>query len=191
MQIHELKLPDQAESIGALRAGQRVRLSGQLVTARCRVHKALLDGLNSPIKLEGAAIIHSSPVIVRDGAQWVVRALGPSGSALVDAYVPPFIERYRVRVIIGMGSLGDATRRACERFGCVYLQTVGGVASKQAETIRSVAGVHFLREFGAADAMWVLEVEGLEALVAIDTSGRSLHRRVQISSRRAMARLLA
>ncbi len=190
MKRNELKGPFTAESVAGLRAGERVRVSGSMCTARCRVQQALLDGTASPVKLEQVAIYFCSPIIVREGAQWVVRAAGPSASVLVDMYVPEFIARYRVRVLLGMGGFGEATRRACARFGCVYLQTVGGAASKLAQCIRGVSGVHFLKEFGAADAMWMLEAEHVEAVVAIDARGRSLHRRVKASSRRALDALL-
>lgn len=190
VKLHDLKAPFDAEAIEPLRAGDRVRITGPLLTARCRVHKALLDGLPPPVKLDNAAIYHCGPIVVRDSSQWVVRAAGPSASILLDAYVPEFIARYRVRVLIGMGSLGETTRRACHRLGCVYLQTVGGAASKLADSIRSVQGVYFLKEFGSTDAMWALDAENLEAVVAIDAGGRSLHRRVRSASRRALAALL-
>ncbi|MCE9614199.1 MAG: fumarate hydratase C-terminal domain-containing protein [Lentisphaerae bacterium] len=190
MKAHALQAPFTAEAVAGLRAGQRVLLSGPLHTARCRVTKFLLDGMVSPAKIEHGAIYHGSPIIVREGPHWVVRAAGASASVLVDAYVPDLIEKYRVRVLVGTGCLGDATRRACARFGCVYLQTVGA-ASKLTGNIRSVAGVHFLKEFGAADAMWILDVENLEAVVGIDTGGRSVHRRIKAASRRALDELLS
>ena len=189
--VNELKHPFTGDAVAPLRAGQRVRVSGPLITARCRVHQALLDGTASPVKLDGAAILHASPFVVREDQRWVVRAAGCTGLGQVDTYVAAFIERFRMKVIIGMGSLGEATRRACRRHGCVYLQAVGGAGSMLTECIRGVSGVHFLREFGAAEAMWVLETENLEAVVAIDTHGRSLHRRVQAASHRAMLKLAA
>ncbi|MDA0576603.1 MAG: fumarate hydratase C-terminal domain-containing protein [Verrucomicrobia bacterium] len=190
MNVHELTAPFTADAVAPLRVGTRVRVSGTLLTARCLVQQLLLNGGESPVKLEHAAIYFCSPIIVRDGAQWIVRAAGPSTSVLVGSYVPDFIARYRVRVLLGVGDLGEPTRRACMRYGCVYLQTVGGAAGKIASSIRHVNGVHYLKEFGAADAMWSLQAEQLEAVVAIDTHGRSLHRRVCASSRRALKAML-
>jgi tartrate dehydratase beta subunit/fumarate hydratase class I family protein len=55
--------------------------------------------------------------------------------------------------------------------------------------VRRVAAVHFLDEFGATEACWSLEVEGLPALVGIDAAGRSLFDEVRASSRAALDRL--
>ena len=187
--IRELKHPYLSSKVRELKVGDRLRLSGPLFTARCRVHKYLLDGGTPPVDLDRAAIYHCSPIIVREGSRWIVRAAAPSASIGVDAYVANFLERFRVRVIIGMGGLGEATRKACAARGCVYAQAVGGAASKMADSIREVRDVHFLKEFGPADAMWELQAEQLEAIVTIDARGRSLHRRVKAASRRALAEL--
>ena len=101
------------------------------------------------------------------------------------------IAHHGVRVIIGKGGMGAATREACKRHGCVYLQAVGGAAVSLADRIRRVQQVHFLKEFGATEAMWGFEVAGFEAVVAIDTHGRSLYDDVAANSRRELDRLLA
>jgi fumarate hydratase class I len=191
MRMQELPHPFTAEGVSGLRAGDRVKVSGVLYTARCRVHKALLDGLACPVPLANAAIYQCSPIMTRQANGWVLRAAGPSASIAVGAYMAEFIGRFGVRVVIGMGSQGEETRRACARAGCVYLQTVGGGAGRLADSIHAIRGVHFMKEFGAADAMWELEADKLEAVVAIDARGRSLHRRVQSASRRVLQELMA
>ncbi|MDA0990210.1 MAG: fumarate hydratase C-terminal domain-containing protein [Verrucomicrobia bacterium] len=188
--IREIKHPYLAGKIRELKVGDRLRLSGPLLTARCRVHKHLLDGGEPPVDLENAAIYHCSPIIVKNGDGWSVRAASPAASVAVDTYVAAFLERFRIRIIIGMGSLGEATRKACAARGCVYAQAVSGAASKLGENIKVVHGVHFLKEFGSAEAMWELEASQLEAIVTIDARGRSLHRRVRAASKRALLDLL-
>ena len=79
-----------------------------------------------------------------------------------------------VRVIIGKGGMGAKTAEACRRYGCVYLQAAGGAAVLLAQCFRQVEGVHFLDVFGATEALWVLEADGLEAVVGIDAEGLSL-----------------
>ena len=68
---------------------------------------------------------------------------------------------------------------------------MGGASSKLVEHIREVKGVHYLREFGAADAMWELMADGLGAVVTIDARGLSLHRRVKLASKRTLYDLLS
>ena len=129
--------------------------------------------------------------MVRDNGAWIVRAAGPTTSARMDGRMPWIIEHGQIRVIIGKGGMGEATRKACAKFGCVYLHPVGGAACSLAGRVKAVSGVHMMSEFGAAEAVWELQVEGFEAVVTIDTRGRSLHRRIQGESRRALERLLA
>ena len=144
------------------------------------------------MELRDSAIYHCGPVVVQaaDGS-WRVVAAGPTTSAREEPYMAGIIARYGVHVIIGKGGMGAATREACKRHGCVYLQAVGGAAVSLADRIRRVQQVHFLKEFGATEAMWGFEVAGFEAVVAIDTHGRSLYDDVAANSRRELDRLLA
>jgi fumarate hydratase subunit beta len=101
------------------------------------------------------------------------------------------IAQHHVRVIVGKGGMGEATRKACVEHGCVYLHAVGGAASVIADRITAVTSVHLLNEFGPAEAVWELTVNGLEAIVTMDTRGRSIHDRIRASSKRALGKLLA
>ncbi len=101
------------------------------------------------------------------------------------------VERFGLRAIVGKGGMGEKTREACARFGCVYLQAVGGAAALLARCVKRVAAVHFLDEFGATEACWSLDVEDLPLLVGMDASGRSLYAEVEESSRQALAALFS
>ena len=140
--------------------------------------------------LTDGAIYHSGPVVIRKEGAWLVRAAGPTTSMRQEPYMARIIEQHHVRVIIGKGGMGESTRRACAKFGCVYLQAVGGAGVVLSETVKQVAGVQFLKEFGDAEAMWELGVKGLKAVVTMDAHGRSLHKKVKITSRRALTRVL-
>ena len=60
--------------------------------------------------------------------------------------------------------------------GAVYLTTVGyGIGATYGRAITRVRDVHWLRELGIAQALWVLEVERIGPfLVEGDAEGRSL-----------------
>jgi L(+)-tartrate dehydratase beta subunit len=60
--------------------------------------------------------------------------------------------------------------------GAVYLTTVGyGLGAMYGRSIKRVLDVHWLKELGIAQALWVLEVEKLGPfLVEGDAAGRSL-----------------
>ena len=63
-------------------------------------------------------------------------------------------------------------------------------AARLARAITRVEGVWFLEEFGSAEAMWVLQVQGFEAVVAIDAHGESLYDVVRADSEARLAELL-
>jgi len=185
-----LQYPFTAAKVAELKLGDKVLVSGVVFTGRDRVHRHLAEGNVCPVNLADAAIYHCGPVMVREDGVWRVRAAGPTTSFRQEPYMARMIERHRLRVIIGKGGMGEATRRACVRHGCVYLQAVGGAASVIAACVNKVGEVHFLKEFGPTEAIWELGVQNLEAVVAIDARGRSLHDRVRAVSRRALRWLL-
>jgi fumarate hydratase class I len=175
-----------------LTMGTSVSINGLVFTGRDRLHKYLHEGGVPPVELRDSAIYHCGPVVVpeTDGS-WRVVAAGPTTSSREEPYMAGIIARYGVHVVIGKGGMGAATQEACRRHGCVYLQAVGGAAVSLADRIRGVRQVHFLEEFGATEAMWGFEVADFEAVVTIDTHGRSLYDDVAVNSRRELDRLLA
>ena len=175
-----------------LAVGEPVLVNGLVFTGRDRLHKYLQEGGVPPVDLRDSAIYHCGPVVVQEtDGSWRVVAAGPTTSSREEPYMAGIITRYGVHVVIGKGGMGADTREACKRHGCVYLQAMGGAAVSLAERIRAVRQVHFLKEFGATEAMWEFEVAGFEAVVAIDTHGRSLYDEVAANSRRELDRLLA
>ena len=188
--MSELCYPFCEEDVRALSAGDIVRVSGRVYTGRDRLHKHLAEGGACPVLLRDGALYHCGPVMVPQGGGWRVVAAGPTTSMREEPYMVGIIERYGVRVIIGKGGMGAATQAACARFGCVYLQAVGGAAALLAQRIRRVEGVHFLDAFGATEAMWQLQVEAFEAVVGIDTHGRDLFGEVRDSSAGVLKTLL-
>jgi fumarate hydratase class I len=202
--MNALSYPFTETDVRALKAGDIVRLSGRVFTGRDRLHKHLAESGACPVSLRDGALFHCGPVVVpllpspflpspsqplcgRD--EWRVVAAGPTTSVREEPYMARVIERFGVRVVIGKGGMGAATREACARCGCVYLQAVGGAAALLAQRIKRVAGVHFLEEFGATEALWELEVEAFEAVVGIDAHGRSLYDEIRAVSAEALRRL--
>ena len=188
--MNELCYPFCEEAVRALSAGDIVSVSGRVYTGRDRLHKHLAEGGTCPVPLRDGALYHCGPVVVLQDGAWRVVAAGPTTSVREEPYMAKIIERYGVRVIIGKGGMGAATQAACARFGCVYLQAVGGAAALLAQRIKRVAGVYFLDAFGATEALWQLDVESFEAVVGIDTHGRDLFGEVRASSAEVLKTLL-
>ena len=82
------------------------------------------------------------------------------------------------------------TLAAMKKHGCVYVQAVGGGGAIYADAVKKVAGVSMLREFGAAEAVWHLDVVDFRGVVAMDAHGSSLFERVREVSERKMKGLM-
>ncbi len=178
-----LEYPFAESAVRALHAGDAVSVNGLVRTGRDRFHKYFADGGRLPVDFSNGALFHCGPVVVpQPEGGWTVVAAGPTTSVRENPYEPAFIAATGVRLIIGKGGMDGATQEACRRCGAVYLQAVGGAAAVTAAAIKRVAGVHFLKEFGAAEACWEFEMEDFRCVVAMDSHGISLFDRVRATS---------
>lgn len=185
-----LTSPFDEKSVRALRAGDAVSITGRIYTGRDKFHKYVADGGALPVDFTDGALYHCGPVVVRDGADWTVKAAGPTTSVRENPYEPAFIAASGVRLVIGKGGMDAATHEAMMRNGCVYIQAVGGAAALSAASVRRVAGVSLLEAFGAAEAVWHFDVVDFRGVVAMDTHGRSLFADVAGASAGRLAQLL-
>jgi fumarate hydratase class I len=185
-----LTYPFDEKTIRSLKAGEAVSISGRIYTGRDKFHKYFADGGKVTVDFRDGALYHCGPVVVRDPEGWRVMAAGPTTSVRENPYEPRFIAESGVRVIIGKGGMDSATLAAMKRCGCVYVQAVGGAAALSAAAVKKVAGVSYLEEFGAAEAVWHFDVEDFRGVVAMDASGRSLFDDVGADSRRRLSELM-
>ena len=173
-----LKTPIAVEEVRALSAGDVIHVSGVLFTARDEAHRLLLER-GAPFPLEGLALFHCGPVVRKGEVGWEVIAAGPTTSMRMESMEPEFLRRFRPRVIIGKGGMGEGTLRALGEVGAVYCHFTGGAGALAAQRIARVREVHFLEELGVPEAVWVFEVERFGPLVvAMDAHGRSLYAEV-------------
>ena len=192
--MKELKYPFDEKTIRSLKAGEAVTISGRVYTGRDKFHKFFADGGALPVDFRNGALYHCGPVCVANsyGARlrapagsraWRVVSAGPTTSVRENHYEPAFIAKSGVRIIIGKGGMDAATLKAMKKHGCVYVQAVGGAGALYAASVRRVAGVSLLKEFGAAEAAWHFDVKGFRGVVAMDTHGRSLFAETEKASR--------
>ncbi len=171
-----LTTPIPETEVRALQAGDVFYLSGLLVTARDEAHKKILER-GSPIPLEGLAVFHCGPVVQRADGGWKVVAAGPTTSARMELFEADFLRRFKPRVIVGKGGMGEKTLKALAEVGAVYAHFTGGAGVLAAQAIKRVREVHWLEELGIPEAIWVFEVEKFGPLVvAMDSHGRSLYK---------------
>lgn len=187
----KLEAPFTEDKIRSLKVGDMVEITGVVFTGRDAVHKYLHDGGESPVSFKDGIIYHCGPVVLKKKGKWTVTAAGPTTSIREEPYQAGIIEKFGLRAVIGKGGMGEKTRQACQKFGCVYLHAIGGAAQVLAEAIKEVQDVHMLEKFGSPEAIWELRVENFPVVVTIDAHGNSLHKDVEAQSASKLQELMA
>jgi tartrate/fumarate subfamily iron-sulfur-dependent hydro-lyase beta chain len=189
-----LNLPLTKQNIFLLKAGDMVLINGTLITGRDRVHKYLFNKRPSkkelPINIEGTILYHCGPIVRKTKKGFELIAGGPTTSMRVEMYEHQIISGYGLGGIMGKGGMGKQTLNALKKNGSVYFHTIGGAAVYLADRVKRVVDVWKLEEFGATEAMWVLEVEEFPAIVTMDAHGGSLHEEIENKSFKEFKRLL-
>jgi len=178
----QLQAPFSELNIRSLKVGNMVELSGVVFTGRDAVHKWLHEGNEPPVNLRDGIIYHCGPVVIKQGGKWKVTAAGPTTSTREEPYQAGIIEKHGLRGIIGKGGMGEKTRIACQKFGCVYFHAIGGAAQVLAECIKDVENVYEYERFGSPEAIWQFRVEKFPCVVTIDAHGNSLHKDIETAS---------
>ncbi|HET6497639.1 MAG TPA: FumA C-terminus/TtdB family hydratase beta subunit [Coriobacteriia bacterium] len=169
----EIAVPIGPRDRDRLRAGDQVALTGPVFTARDATHELLSAQLRHagelPYGLAGQTLFYAGPTPAAAGRP--LGAVGPTTAKRMDVYTPELL-RAGITATIGKGPRSDEVRRACGRYGAVYLAAVGGAAALLARHVRGAEVVAY-PELGA-EALMRLELEGFPAFVAIDARGEDL-----------------
>jgi L(+)-tartrate dehydratase beta subunit len=167
--------------IDALELGDVVYLTGAVYTAREGVYRKVVDldqGLPQSVRALTNVNFHCSPAAsVRPDGTYAVEAVTATASFRFGKSLSRWFERSGARVVLGKAGLTElAYREWFVPHRAVYLTTVGyGLGAAYGQCIKRVLDVHWLRELGIAQALWVLDVERLGPfLVEGDREGRSL-----------------
>ncbi|MFH1835129.1 MAG: FumA C-terminus/TtdB family hydratase beta subunit [Methanobacteriota archaeon] len=180
--MKKITTPMKKEGVKGLKVGDTVYLSGEILTARDKAHKRIIEyakvGEQLPFTLERGVIYHTGPLTRKNpDDSWNILSAGPTTSARMNDFTPRVIEEYKVRAIIGKGGMSDEVVKAMEDFGCIYLAYTGGAGALAAEKIEKVLDVHWL-DLSAPEAVWQLQVKDFGPLtVAIDSHGGNLYKR--------------
>ncbi len=170
MAEHRITLPLTDEALAALRAGDYVYLTGELLTARDAAHKrmceALRNGESLPVDIRGQVIYYVGPTPAKPGA--VIGSAGPTTSERMDGFTIPLLEA-GLKGAIGKGGRGRAVREAFARHRAVYFLAVGGAGALLSKQIHSVEVVAY--EDLGTEAIRRISVEDFPAIVCDDIYG--------------------
>lgn len=157
------------------KAGERLLLSGKLLTGRDAAHQRMAAliarGEPLPVSLRNRFIFYVGPVDpVRDEA---VGPAGPTTSSRMDPYTEMLLEKAGLIGMIGKSERGAAAIASIRRHGAVYCVAIGGAAYLVSKAIRASRVLAF--EDLGMEAMREFEVRDMPVTLAVDTSGTSVH----------------
>ncbi len=163
------------EEVAAWKPGQRLLLSGWLLTGRDAAHKRIQEFLESkkplPVDFRNRVIYYVGPVDpVRDE---VVGPAGPTTSTRMDKFTEMMLSRTGLIAMIGKAERGPAAIEAIRKHKAAYLMAVGGAAYLVAKAIRKSRVLAF--EDLGMEAIYEFEVQDMPVTVAVDANGVSVH----------------
>lgn len=193
-----LTTPVSAADIAGLRLGDVVYLDGRVYTGREGVYRRVVDeGAALPVDPAkvGNVNFHCSPAAAVDADGTIrVGAVTATASFRFAKWLDRWFEVSGAKVIVGKGGMtSEDYRTHFVPHGAVYLTTVGyGTGALLGRGIKRVAEVHWLKDLGIAQAMWVFEVEKFGPfLVESDLEGNGLFERANAEVAKNLDRVYA
>lgn len=169
-----LRTPFATSELTALNAGDRVLISGTLITARDAAHArfaaAIADGAELPIDPRDQVLYFVGPTPAPPGKP--IGSAGPTTASRMDPYSPLLVER-GLRAMIGKGGRSDEVRRSMLEHGCVYFGAVEGTAALLAQCVTAVEVIAY-PDLGP-EAVHRLQVVDFPVVVVNDLHGRDLY----------------
>ena len=163
-----------AETAG-WKAGDRLLLSGKILTGRDAAHKRLADlianGEKLPVDFTNRFIYYVGPVdAVRDE---IVGPAGPTTSRRMDKFMETMLGKTGLLGSIGKSERGAQAVEAIKRHKGIHLIAVGGAAYLVSKAIRASRVLAF-QDLGM-EAIHEFEVKDMPVTVAVDTTGNAAH----------------
>ncbi len=165
--IINLKPPLTDKDVKALKAGDKVTISGVIYAARDSAHR--LFGKKPPFDPNGAILYYASPTPTRKGQ--VIGSIGPTTATRMDPFTPGLLKA-GVKVTIGKGRRSQEVIDAMKKYKAAYLVVAGGIAALLARHVKKANTIAY-PELGP-EAVLELEVHNFPAIVAIDCKGGDL-----------------
>jgi fumarate hydratase class I len=161
--------------VASWKPGERLLLSGKLLTGRDaahkRIHELLARGEKPPVDFTNRVIYYVGPVDpVRDE---VVGPAGPTTSTRMDKFTEVMLAQTGLIAMVGKAERGPAAIEAIRKYRAAYLMAVGGAAYLVSKAVRAARIVAFA-DLGM-EAIYEFEVKDMPVTVAVDAAGSAVH----------------
>ena len=173
-EIKDVRTPLADADVESLKAGDRVRISGVIYTARDAAHARLLPliekGEALPIDVTGQIIYYTGPSPARPGT--VIGSVGPTTASRMDTFTPSLL-KLGLKGTIGKGYRGQPVKDALKQYKAIYFGAIGGAGAVLSEFVRKAEVVAY--EDLGTEAIRRLEVDAFPAIVLYDCHGGDLY----------------
>ncbi len=165
------------EQVASWKPGDRLLLSGKLLTGRDAAHKRIADllakgePLPPGVDFTNRVIYYVGPVDPVRGE--VVGPAGPTTATRMDKFTEMMLARTGLLAMIGKAERGPVAIEAIRRHRAAYLMAVGGAAYLVSKAIKSSRVVAFA-DLGM-EAIYEFDVSDMPVTVAVDATGTSVH----------------
>lgn len=180
----EIQAPIDHETAKGLRAGDYVKITGTIYTARDAAHKRMAQALDRgeklPFEIKGATVYYMGPSPAREGRP--IGSAGPTTASRMDRYAPELLD-LGMTAMIGKGKRSREVLDAIVRNGGVYFAAVGGAGALLSKCILSSEIVAY-GDLGT-EAVRRLEVRNFPVIVVADCVGNNLYASATESWRKA------
>jgi len=165
------------EDVATWRPGERLLLSGKMLTGRDAAHKRLAQLIESGKRLpagldfKNRVIYYVGPVDPMPGE--AVGPAGPTTATRMDKFTEMMLGRTGLIAMVGKAERGPEAIAAIRKHKAAYLMAVGGAAYLVSKAIRASRVVAF-GDLGM-EAIYEFEVKDMPVTVAVDARGESVH----------------
>jgi fumarate hydratase class I len=162
--------------VATWKSGERLLLTGKLLTGRDAAHKRLIEmmarGERLPVDFTNRLIYYVGPVsAVRDEA---VGPAGPTTSSRMDKFVEPMLAKTGLIGMVGKSERGPVAIESIKKHKAAYCIAVGGAAYLVSKAIRKARVIAF--EDLGMEAIHEFEVKDMPVTVAVDSGGNAVHK---------------
>lgn len=172
--ITDITTPLSDAEAEALKAGDRVRITGVIYTARDAAHGRLFPLIEKsqplPFDVRGQIIYYTGPSPARPGD--VVGSIGPTTASRMDKFTPALL-KLGLKGTIGKGYRGQPVKDALRQYRGVYFGAIGGAGAVLSRHVKKVEIVAY--EDLGTEAIRRLEVDRFPVIVINDCHGGDLY----------------